>query len=194
MQTTACFAAVAATLLLCSCSSAPAAFPPGTEFGAHLDAELNGIHEQGGLFKATVEYPENFRTATIEGSLAFNKESRGFTLILTGLTHDSTRLCVTGDLLAAANSKGVRNQDDNGRAIAFQSVRPTETVMITQQVCSGPSPDQMSCYPQTVPMITNVGALSITMSSTGGALRLKRGSLMVFHLTDARCAPVQKAK
>ena len=190
MRTTACFAALATVLLLSSCSSVPAAFPAGTEFGARLEAALSGIHEQGGLFKATVEYPENFREATIEGTLAFNKESGGFTLILTGLKRDTTQLCVTGDLLVAANSKGVRNQDDNGRSIVFQSVRPTTTTLINQQVCSGP-PDQISCFPQVMPMI-EVGPLSIIMSSAGGPLKLKRGSLMVFRLYDGRCAPAQK--
>lgn len=150
------FALLCICVLLLSCTSVPVRehFRSGTEFGLHLNDDLNTNRNRFHRLNMTVEYPEGFRDAIVEGSAsapANNSQNNNVMLTVSSLLQDEKRICVRGDLIAVANSKGVRDRDDNGTATTVQHITSTTTTMITQEMCSGP-PDQQSCYPVTFPM------------------------------------------
>jgi len=182
------FALLCIFLLLLSCTSVPEHFRSGTEFGLHLNDDLNTNRNKSRRLNMTVAYPEGFRDAIVEGSASVppnNDQNNNVMVTVNSLLQDEKRICVRGDLIAVANSKGVRGQDDNGTATTVQHITSTTTTMITQQMCSG-TPDQQSCYPVTYPMEVP-GPTSILLHVESSSIRLKPGSLMIFQLYDQQC-------
>jgi len=186
------YIALVLSALLTSCSVTPEAFPAGTEFGGRVEGVLNTISTDSIPFRLIIEYPETFRGALVEGASSLGKATNTVTLSLNSLLHDETRLCVSGDLVAVANSKNVRGRDDNDIPITFQNFRPSTTTMVTTQVCTGQM-GQQTCLPMTYP-VTIPGPLSIHLRGEKGHISLKRGSFIVLHLSDGRCGSPASAK
>ena len=176
--------AIWAITSLLSCKSSQQTFRPGTEFGTRLKVEMNTKRSEPRALKLVVEYPEDFRGDTLEAAVSGG--GKYATVALSSLNHAAKHVCVGGTLVAVANSKGLRGQDDNGVSTTVQTIRsaPT-TMMVTQDVCTGQG-EQLSCMPMTFPLETP-GAESTVLHGDQFPLRFKTGSSMIFQVSEQPC-------